>query len=161
MNGPKECDDTLLSSPAWSYRKVDNARRIALADAMSVSGFNEPGQPFILFMLEHAVPQGGLSAQRELSDHLGVSPATITASLKSLERQGYITRVSDESDMRRKRIMITSLGREVVQECIKAFRIVDDAMYLGFTEHEQELLMGFYKRIYKNLCALTNGGNKT
>ncbi len=151
---------SMLSSPAWSYRKVDKARRLAVADAMSKAGIHEPGQPFILFMLEHAAPKGGVGTQRELSEHLGVSPATITASLKSLERQGYITRVADEADMRCKRIMITPLGREIAQECIKAFRSVDDAMYSGFTQEEQETLSGFYKRIYSNLRALVNGGNK-
>lgn len=161
MENTSEFSDTMLSSPAWNYRKVDNARRLALTDAMSKSGIHEPGQPFILFMLEHAAPKGGVGTQRELSEHLGVSPATVTASLKSLEKQGYITRVPDKTDLRCKRIMITPLGREVARACIKAFTIVDDAMYTGFTQEEQEILSGFYKRIYSNLRTLVNGGNKT
>ena len=76
-------------------------------------GLPHLGSPKILFLLMR-YPEDGSSApsQKELADLLRISPATVAASLKSLELCGYVTRHADEQDSRRNRISITAKGRQ-------------------------------------------------
>ena len=85
------CCNMTQDSPAWRFRALHHAHRSAVDAALSRFGVREFGQPFILFMLERD-GDGAYDAQREISQRLGVSPATVTASLKSLEKQGCIRR---------------------------------------------------------------------
>jgi DNA-binding MarR family transcriptional regulator len=140
----------MLSSPAWRFRCLHHAHRAAVNASMARCGVPEPGQPFILFALER-IGNGSIDTQRELAERLGLSPATVTASLKALEKQGYVRRVTDENDMRRKRIEITERGREAEVLCRRAFVQVDDVMYRGFSETELSQLSSFFDRMTENL----------
>ena len=145
-----DCCSTSPDSPVWRFRMLHNAHRGAVDAALGRFGVREFGHPFILFMLERDA-DGEYDAQRKISERLGVSPATVTASLKSLEKQGCIRRVSCEQDMRRKRIEITETGRDVAQKCRMAFQSVDHAMYGGFSDEELAELAGFFERMTANL----------
>ena len=92
--------------------------------------------------------------QKELAKRLRLTPATVTAALKTLEKQGCIVRESEESDMRRKRIRVTEKGREVAQRYVNVFTEVDEAMYKGFSPEELEAVSGYFKRITENLRSL-------
>lgn len=96
--------------------------------------------------------------QKELADHLHCSPPTIAASLKVLERQGYVERRTDEKDSRRNRISITLKGRDAVRSALDEFRKVDEHMYHGFSPEERELVYGFHRRMLENLYQI--GGDK-
>lgn len=148
--------DKMQSSPAWRFRMLHAAHRAATDASLSRFGVREFGQPFILFMLERGV-DGSAAAQRQLSEKLRVSPATMTASLKALEKQGCIRRAPDESDQRRKRIEITEKGRQVAAKCRCAFERVDEAMYEGFTEGEIAELSAFFERMTANLRGIYAG----
>ena len=50
----------------------------------------------ILFLLKDKGREGRIAAQKELSDAMHVSPATVAVSLKSLEREGYVEKLADE-----------------------------------------------------------------
>ena len=96
--------------------------------------------------------------QKELADRLHCSPPTIAASLKVLERQGYVERRTDEKDSRRNRISITRKGRDAICSAMDGFRKVDEHMYHGFSPEERELVYGFHRRMLENLYQI--GGDR-
>ena len=96
--------------------------------------------------------------QKELADRLHCAPPTIAASLKVLERQGYVERRTDEKDSRRNRISITQKGRDAIRTAMDGFRRVDEYMYHGFSPEERELVYGFHRRMLENLYQI--GGDK-
>ena len=115
-------------------------------------GLPHLGSPKILFLLMR-YPEDGSSApsQKKLADLLRISPATVAASLKSLELCGYVTRHADEQDSRRNRISITAKGRQAMQTSGEVMRSVDEYMFHGFTPQEREQVMSFHKRMLNNL----------
>jgi DNA-binding MarR family transcriptional regulator len=128
---------------------VQRAQRNATTAALARRGLTDVGQPKVLIVL--ASLQEGAFNQRELAEALHISPPTMAASLKSLERQGYVTKQLDEKDGRCKRVAITPKGLEAVNSCKAAFDSVDQQLYAGFTEQEVEQLISFYHRMLQNL----------
>lgn len=62
----------------------------------------------LLFHLSH---RDGLT-QLELSNLTRLKPPTVSITLRKMEHDGYVTRVTDRSDMRRTLIYLTKKGRE-------------------------------------------------
>ena len=138
------------------FHDVHRAHHNAMIAALSAKGLQDLGQPRVLFVLSQ-IEQGG-ATQRELAEMVHVSAATMTASLKSLERRGYVTKQSDDSDGRCKRVFITDKGKEAVKRCQGVFDYVDKCLYTGFTPEEVERLKGDYRKMLTNLYAI--GGNR-
>lgn len=147
------------SDPEWLFRDLHMAHRTAIQAVFSRDGLAELGQPLILFVLEDCSNDGAIPTQKELADKLNISPATVTISLKSLERRGYVRKIADGEDLRCNRIEITDSGRITAEKCRQAFHEIDMAMYNGFSENEIKLLSGFYTRMKGNLLELAESAN--
>lgn len=145
-------------SNLFLFHMLHRAHRNALLSALSARGLADVGQPMILFILEQSSKEGEIAAQKELAEQLHVSAATIAMSLKSLERRGYVRKLTDERDARCKRVVITQKGKEVVQSCYDVFRSVDEQMYQGFSEEEKNRFFSDEKRMLENLRRI--GGDK-
>lgn len=76
--------------PGILFQSVERARKQAIQTELSRRGLGTLGQPMILFLLKDKGREGRIAAQKELSDAMHVSPATVAVSLKSLEREGYV-----------------------------------------------------------------------
>lgn len=126
---------------------------------LAAEGLRNVGSPWLLFHLSRC-PDGPDTAptQRELAAQLHTSPATIAASLKSLERAGYVLRRTDRRDARRNRIFITEQGRDVVRTSLAVFQRVDEQMYAGFSPEEREQALQLQHRMLDNLYQI--GGDK-
>ena len=89
----------------------------------------------VLGVLAHC--DGALS-QRELAGHVGLTPATLTPVLDTLDQEGRIDRARDGADRRILRVSITEDGRahlrSVFSEVAAVFR---DQMPHPPPEHEQ------------------------
>ena len=133
------------------FQALSRTRHNALQAELTARGLQNLGAPFILFILRDLGQKGELSAQRELADILQVSPATVAVSLKSLQRLGMIERHSDSTDQRRKRIALTPKGLHAVDTCLEVFRQVDQQMFQGFSQEEQQQLTAYHRRMLKNL----------
>lgn len=66
---------------------------------LSRNGLSNIGQPAILSILSQQ-ENGVIASQKELARRLRVSPATMTVSLKSMERDGYVKKLSNAEDLR-------------------------------------------------------------
>ncbi len=145
--------------PKWLYRDLKRMHELATSSVFMEQGLNI-GQPLLLFVLEAQSDNGINPTQRDLADELNLSPTTVTMSIKSLERQGYVKKFSDASDMRKNRIEITGKGREIAKSCRRALDKVDEGMYLGFSDDEIALISSFFVRMTENLRKLTESANK-
>ena len=128
------------------------AHHNAVSAALGARGLRDIGSPRLLWELS-TFPDDPAQAptQKELADRLHSAPPTIAASLKALERQGYVARRTDERDSRRNRISITQKGRDAIAQSMDAFRQVDGHMYHGFSPEERALADALFSRMLENL----------
>ena len=141
------------------FHQLLRAHRSAHMTALAERGLGDISSPHLLVTLAH-YPDDPSQAptQKELADRLHIAPPTIAASLKCLERQGYVARRTDEKDSRRNRISITRKGRDALAAGMEAFQQVDDAMFRGFTAGERAQVQEFHRRMLDNLYQI--GGDK-
>lgn len=107
-----------------------------------------PGMWYFLRALWH---EDGLT-QRELSDIVGtMEPTTLTA-IRSMEKNGLVTRARSEQDRRKIHIHLTPRGFALRDELIPlARKVVDDAVE-GFSNEERDTLMRSLGLIQRNLA---------
>ncbi len=105
-------------------------------------------------MLMHLARREQSPSQKELAEHMGISPAAVANTLKKLEKEGYITRAATDEDNRRNAIRITDQGLAKVAESREIFDAVDRAMFEGMNEEELLTLSALVHRIDENLDAL-------
>lgn len=135
------------------------AHHNAVAAALNALGLGNIGSPRLLWELSTFPDDPALApTQKELADRLHSAPPTVAASLKVLERQGYVERRTDEKDTRRNRISITRKGRDAIAQGMDAFRQVDAHLYAGFSPAEREQVLQFHSRMLANLYQI--GGDK-
>ena len=93
-------------------------------------------------------------SQKELAEAMGISPAAVTASLKKLEKEGYVSRSMTDEDNRKNEIRITEEGLARINASRAAFEATDLAMFEGFTPEEMATLISFMERLDRNLDAV-------
>ena len=89
------------------------AYRSAVQAQLDAAGLHAVGHPLLLCILRGAAQEPDLT-QRELARRLGVSPAAVATSLKSLEKGGYIQREPQPGDARCNRLRLTEEEREQI-----------------------------------------------
>ena len=87
------------------------------------------------------------ASQVELAKFLEISPATVAVALKALKKSEYITQKMREEDNRRNFVELTEKGRKLVEESCDFFDMLDEQMYVGFSESEKEQLCDYFDRI--------------
>lgn len=141
------CDNTGLV-----FHALFRAHHNAIHAGLTERGVGDVGSPQLLMVVRELTGENGRPpAQKELADRMRLSPATIAASLKSLERNGYVERAVDPADTRRNQIAITQKAEEALEAGRAVFRAVDQAMLSGFTQEEIKVLDAFHRRMLENL----------
>lgn len=116
-----------------------------------------PAQHRLLF---HLARKKELTTQRELAEHLGISPAALTVSLGKLETAGYITKEVSSADGRANTPEITEKGRRLLEDSKKIFDSVDDGMFAGIGEDTLESLVAVIARMHENLLSMKEGSEE-
>lgn len=106
-----------------------------------------------LKMLSHIFHHEGIS-QRELAQHLEISPPSIAVTAKRLEKLGYISRQMDEKDNRMNILNTTEAGRAILNRTWKEYVGIDQRMFAGFSNEELKIMADFYTRMDNNLWAV-------
>lgn len=148
------CGDPESTAPEWLFRDLSDIHHAAFAAAFESYGIGRMMHPLILAVLEEYGDGGAIATQKELAEHMRLSPTTITFALKDLAAQGFVRKIVDDSDMRRNRVEITDAGRDVSKKCRAAIDEIDRVMYSGFSGEERNAISGFYVRMIKNLKSL-------
>jgi DNA-binding MarR family transcriptional regulator len=141
-------------SPEQLFRALDRKHHLAVDSLLARRGIGNIGQPMILTILSQA-KDGTIESQKELARRLRVSPATVTVSLKSMERDGYVKKLSNAEDLRCKPITITDKGRRAAQLIDEVFETLDHGMYHGFSQQDLEQIAALYRRMIDNLDAMS------
>ncbi len=153
MTPPSDLDAAFL------FHALTRAHFNARMAGLRKRGLTNLGSPQILFaLIERKEKDLPAPSQKELADLLHISPATIAASLKSLERCGYVSRQTDARDSRRNLISVTEKGEETMRTSREVFDSVDAYMYHGFSPAEQEQVLAFHRRMLQNLYQI--GGDE-
>ena len=84
----------------------------------------------------------------------------MTVSLKSMERDGYVKKLSNAEDLRCKPISITEKGMRAAKLIDEVFETLDHGMYRGFTADELERISQLYRRMIDNLDAFRSEKNE-
>lgn len=101
-------------------------------------------------ILIHLFKRDKLPSQKELADHLHVTPAAVTGALKKLENQGYITRTLGQ-DNRYNEISITEKGIELLETTKEAFSRVDASLFSDFSEEELDSYVSCLEKMQANM----------
>lgn len=110
------------------------------------------GQDEILFLIMH---KGGLKPS-EIAKYLHTSLASISVSLKRLEKQGFIEKHSDENDARTSHIYINEKGRTAIKNIQKNLFDNHKRMLCGFSEEEVKQLRAYLDRVIFNATGEEN-----
>lgn len=135
-------------------------RRFQLSEILLEQKGIGPGQVPILSQLKY---HGSLT-QRELAEHTHVTAATISGTLKRMERAGLIYRTDDQRDARVSIVRLTDEGKKVVDEAWELFYKADIDMLKGFTDSECDMIVDLIMRMRENLdnaiAAVNSGEDK-
>ncbi len=143
-------------SPEQLFRVLDKKHRAAIDLLLERKGIGNIGQPMLLCILAQQ-QDGTVESQKELARRLRVSPATVTVSLKSMERDGYVKKLSNAEDLRCKPITITEKGRRAARLIDEVFETLDHGMYRGFSPEDLSRIAGLYRRMIDNLDQICAG----
>ena len=111
-------------------------------------------------ILMHLASSGELPSQKELAEHLDVSPAAVAVALKTLEGDGYIKKESVENDSRLKKIVITDKGKVTVEKSRAIFSAIDTAMCSGLSDEELDNMRIYLEKMREGLKSLKVGENQ-
>ena len=102
-------------------------------------------------ILMHLARKEKLPSQKELAEHLNITPAAVTGALKKLESGGYIAKHIGD-DNRYNEITLTPLGVKIVSETRAIFSQIDKSLFEGFSDDEIVNLITYLDKIQKNIC---------
>lgn len=105
------------------------------------------GQPPVLIALYKKNGQ----SQKELSDKIGIKPATMTVMIKRMEKTGLVERQQDEKDQRISRIFLTEKGMKVCNEVQIVTKQLEVECTKNFTNEELVLLRRLLMQVRENL----------
>jgi DNA-binding MarR family transcriptional regulator len=113
-------------------------------------GLKEVGHPYILKVLDEPHNKGQVDNQRDLAEVLRISPAAIAQSIKRMEQEGLLLKISDENDLRVNQITITDKGRAYVEQINHGLQVLAEQIFTDFTEQEIQQYHEYNTRIIEN-----------
>lgn len=141
----------LNQSLGFAINHVGRLLGASLAERLAPLGLT-PAQWVVL----EYVSQRPATHQEQIARDLGSDAATLTGVLARLETQGYVDRVEDPHDRRRKLVRPGVRPRPPVASGYAT--AVNDKALQGFTDSERVLLFAFLGRLQQNL---THPGSST
>lgn len=110
------------------------------------------GQPPIMALLSKC---DGLS-QKELAQALHLSPATMTVTLKRMEKAGLIHRETDEHDQRILRVHLSEQGKLMFKKGEQQVNSVTSELLEGFSDNEQAMFYEYLHRVAQNMARVVD-----
>ena len=141
MEKPNAAVHSFISTNRMHRRTVDKI--------VSDAGIELHRSQFLL--LVHLQHRGDSFSQKELAEHLGISPAALAVKIKRLESDGLISRVKPENDSRINAVSITENGEELLRKTQKLFMGIDNKMVEGIEETELKIFARCLEKMQKNL----------
>ena len=134
---------------------LEFCRHYAVRRALKDSGVYF-GQPPILDYLAN----NGTGTQNDIAKALYVSPASVSVSLRRMQKAGLIEKAADETDLRCNRMSLSEKGREQHEYIHGCFEEIDRKLYAGFSDEELATLETMLTRLCENLKTILPAGKK-
>lgn len=141
MENTKNAVHSFLCTNRMHHRVADKA--------VSSAGIDLHRSQHMLLM--HLGKEGGSYSQKELAEHLNISPAALAVKIKKLESEGYIVRTKAPDDCRTNTVKITPKGSAVLKTTRTLFESIDTNMVKGITPSELAVFVNCLKKMYGNL----------
>lgn len=126
--------------------RLARAHRNLAATLLGELGLH-PGQEIVLTSLHEC---GGRKAA-DLAAGACVEPGTMSRTLASLERAGYLTRATSSTDRRAVTVTLTERGQAVQTELEAAWSELAERTTAGLTDTERRTLLDLLSRVTANL----------
>ncbi len=90
----------------------------------------------------------------KIAKDIGKCKSTLTVLVNKLEKAGFVERVSDDSDTRIKKLALTDEGRNFQESFWKISDCLNNGLWTGFTEDEQEMFAALMEKMLCNIKKL-------
>lgn len=132
---------------AMALHRLELLRKIRIRRQMNELHMH-PGQPR---MMEYIGANPGCT-QCRLAQALDITPASAAASLKRMEKAGYVQRTQDEKDPRRNCLHLTPEGRQHMERGRLSMDRLDEEMFDGLSTEEMLTLKNLCDKMFDNLA---------
>lgn len=133
---------------AWLLRDINQMAQSQLSQNLARYGLYV-GQPRILRLIQ--VYPG--ETQKQIADRLFVSAASLSTSLKRLQKAGLVERRQSEQDRRRHELYLTPAGVEASRQCRADLLDLYRHMLTDLDEEETRRLLDGLRVIHSNLAS--------
>ena len=96
---------------------------------------------------------GRTASQKDLAECLGISPAAVTRTLKTLEADGWVEKAGG-TDSRRNEISLRQEGREKVDATRCLFRALDQDIFADISDAEIAAMTDTLNRMLANIARM-------
>ncbi|BCI70311.1 marR family protein [Sphingomonas sp. S17] len=98
---------------------------------MAAQGASLARAKMLMFMNKHAPVRAA-----DIAECFSLAPRTVTQAIDTMERDGLVRRVPDPADRRAKRLDITDMGRQVLEQTEPLRREIVDLAFGTLTDEE-------------------------
>jgi MarR family transcriptional regulator, organic hydroperoxide resistance regulator len=127
-------------------RAASKAIQRELAFQLSEHGVAEPHYAYLRALLG----KDGMTIS-EISERVGIEPATVTGMVDRLTSLGYVERVRHPSDRRKIQVFLTKKGELLREPLIAAMLATRDVTMAGVSETEHEIFFRTLDAIIRNV----------
>lgn len=118
---------------------------------------NFPPSPLQAKITKYLVENHGKEIyQRDLEEVMGVSKATISGALLTMEKNQIIERVASQNDARQKKIVLTSKSNDVYKEVKEVFKILNAELVKDISEEELKTFLNVINKMKSNIKCNVN-----
>jgi len=102
-----------------------------------------PEQHFLL----HLIASKEETIQSDLAEK---DKSAVMRHIDQLEAMGYLIRVNDTTDRRKKHLVITEAGKDIMKQCQEVIDVVTERNLVGITEEELEVFTKVLIKLKQN-----------
>lgn len=138
-------------------REIANLmKRAIFAEQSKLSSVERPFSHLAMCILAYLCKYRGKRDifQRDIEQKFCIRRSTATDLLANMERKGFITRESVESDARLKKIVVTDKTLEMHKKMEKFAREFEQKVVAGITDEEKQNATAVLQKISANLSAI-------
>ena len=119
-----------------------------LTEKLKKQGFNDFASSHgnILFQLN----KNGKMTMSELAKAINRDKSTATVLVRKLEKEGFVSIISDKKDKRNKNILLSQKGMEYTKITTEISNELLSTFYKGFSNQEKQNFLEYLERIEKN-----------
>ncbi len=101
-------------------------------------------------ILRHLAHEDGVT-QIDLVRATHLKPPTISVTLKKMEQEGLVRRVTDKNDLRQTHVFLTDQGRDMEYALFCELISTDEVLLQGLSEEELQAFRGILLKLRRNM----------